>query len=105
MCTKVISPVCLQAAPSLYNIREAIYLVKRWLLLLSNIRYYRLNEATYGQNKHAHANLRRIPGQGKAVWVFWGLTQPRKLRAVVGLSRQHGDLRTSVRQILASKGD
>ena len=44
----------------------------------------------YGQNKHAHANLRRILGLGQVARVFWGLTQPPKLRAAAGLPCQSG---------------
>ena len=39
--------------------------------------YYHHNAAIYGQNKHAHANLRRILGLEMAARIFWGLTQPR----------------------------
>ena len=40
------------------------------------IAVYNHNAGIYGQNKHAHANLRRIWGLGKVARVFWGLTWP-----------------------------
>ena len=40
-------------------------------------KYYHHIAAVYGQNKHAHANLRRILGVELVARVFWGLTQPR----------------------------
>jgi hypothetical protein len=49
----------------------------RWDELWLTISYYRYNAAVYGQNKHAHANLRRILGLELAARVMWGLIQPR----------------------------
>ena len=49
------------------------------------------NAGIYGQNKHAYANLRQILGLGQVSRVFWGLTQPPKLRAAAGLPCQSGD--------------
>ena len=39
---------------------EPVYLALRWDDLWLTISYYHHNVAVYGQNKHAHANLRRI---------------------------------------------
>ena len=55
---------------------------------------YNHNADTYGQNIHACVNLRRILGLGQVARIFWGLTQPPKLRAAAGLPCQGGDLRT-----------
>ena len=56
---------------------EAVYLALRWDYLWLTISYYHHNAAVYGQNKHAHANLRRIVGLELAARVVWGLIQPR----------------------------
>ena len=37
---------------------------------------YRHNAAIYGQNKHAHANLRRIMGLERVARAWGGLIQP-----------------------------
>ena len=52
---------------------------------ITAIAVYNHNADTYGQNIHACVNLRRILGLGQVARVFWGLTQPPKLRATAGL--------------------
>ena len=61
--------------------------------------------AVYGQNKHAHANLRRILGLEMVARVFWGLTQPRTAqggRKTVMVGRRSKDAH---RTILTHKSD
>ena len=72
-----------------------------WLVLYD----YHHNAAAYDQNKHAHANLRRILGLELVARVLWRLIQPRTAQggrktAVVG--RRPKDAH---RTILAPKSD
>ena len=69
------------------------------------IAVYNHNAGIYGQNKHACVNLRRILGLGQVARVFWGLTQPPKLRAAAGLPCSDFGLKNVKDQILASKRD
>ena len=52
---------------------KPVYLALRWDYLWLAISYYHHNAAVYGQNKHAHANLRRFLGLELASRVVWGL--------------------------------
>ena len=61
------------------------------------------NAGIYGQNKHAHANLRQILGLEQVAWVLWGLTWPREAEG--GRKNAMAELRSkdAQRQILAPK--
>ena len=52
--------------------------------MVSTISIITIIAAAYGQNKHAHADLRKMLGL-EMVRVLWGLIHPVKLRAAAKL--------------------
>ena len=67
--------------------------------------YHHIIAAAYGQNKHTHANLRRILGLGIVGQVLWGLMQPRTAQGGRKTSMVGRRSKDAYHTILARKSD